>query len=194
MKVLNIAMTAVIALILIVACDDHSFTALPDEADSATTIKPRGEHAIPFQATFYTKRNYEDDGAGVCTEEPYTAFNYQVGEGTATHLGACDVTIHFCGSGFDYTNGFGVFVAADGDELWFNVPSEGEIGHIIPFDDPFYELYFQDPFEFVGGTGRFEGASGSGMTNSFVNLFDDDGNFIAEHQTDHVWTGTLILP
>jgi len=57
----------------------------------------------------------------------------------------------------------------------------------------FYEAYFRDPFEFTGGTGRFEGASGHGMTNSFVDLFDDDGNFIPEHKTDHEWTGKLIL-
>ena len=30
--------------------------------------------------------------------------------------------------------------------------------------------------------------------NSFVDLFDDEGNYIPEHQTDHEWTGTLILP
>ena len=47
---------------------------------------------------------------------------------------------------------------------------------------------------FNGGTGRFEGATGSGYTDSYVGLFDDEGNFIPEHQTDHEWTGTLILP
>ena len=100
----------------------------------------------------------------------------------------------FCGAGLAYKNGEGSFVAANGDELYFWVPSPDSIGHIIPYDHPFYEFQFQDPFMFNGGTGRFEGATGSGYTDSYVDLFDDDGNFILEHRTDHEWTGTLILP
>ena len=103
------------------------------------------------------------------------------------------MSLWFCGAVLDYKNGEGVFVAANGDELYFNVPSPGEVGHVLLFDHPFYEAMFQDPFSFIGGTGRFEGASGGGYTNSFVDLFDDDGNFIPEHQTDHKWTGTLIM-
>ena len=146
---------------------------------------------IPFKSHFYTKRDYSNDGAGYCTEDPYLGFNYQVGAGNGTHLGNFTVTIQFCGAGFDYTNGEGVFVAANGDELYMAIV---EVGHVIPFEHPFYEAYFQDPFIFTGGTGRFEGASGEGMTNSFVDLFDDEGNFIPEHQTDHQFMGTLILP
>ena len=102
--------------------------------------------------------------------------------------------MQFCGANLDYKNGEGVFVAANGDELYFNIPSDGVVGHILPYEHDLYEFQFQDPFMFTGGTGRFEGASGGGMTNSFVDLFDADGNFIPEHQTDHEWTGTLIFP
>jgi hypothetical protein len=149
---------------------------------------------LPFEAKFFTKRNYSNDGAGNCTEAPFLSFNYQVGEGNATHLGHFTTVMHFCAAGFDYKNGEGVFVAANGDELYFKVPSEGVVGHILPYADPFYEYQFQDPFAFTGGTGRFEGASGGGMTNSFVNLFDDNGIFIPEHQTDHTWTGEITHP
>jgi len=55
-------------------------------------------------------------------------------------------------------------------------------------------VHFEDPFIFTGGTGRFEGASGGGMTHSQVDLFDDEWNFIPEHQTDHEWTETFVLP
>jgi len=148
----------------------------------------------PFKAHFYTKRDYSNDGVGYCTEDPYLGFNYQVGEGEATHLGHITTVIQFCGAGLDYKNGDGVFVAANGDELYFNVPSVDSIGHVVLFDDPFYEAYFKDPFEFTGGTGRFKDASGGGMTNSLVDLYDDEDEYIPEHRTDHVWTGTLTLP
>ena len=156
--------------------------------------KENGQNTIPFKSDFYTQRNYDVNLVGWCTEDPFLTFNYQVGEGNATHLGKFTTTMQFCVNGFQYKNGEGVFIAANGDELYFNIPSEGEVGQIFTIEHPLYELQFQDPFEFTGGTGRFEGASGGGYTNSFVDLFDDDGNFIPDHNTDHEWNGTLILP
>ena len=165
---------------------------LPDEHVSGYKLH-HNFNGIPFKAKFYTRRSYEP-GPGGCGEDPFVDYNLQIGEGYATYLGKFTTTIWFCGAGLDYKNGEGSFVAANGDELFFKVPSPGEVGHILPYEDPFYELTFQDPFIFTGGTGRFEGATGNGVTDSYVNLFDDEGNFIAEHQTDHTWTGTLILP
>ena len=159
--------------------------------------KNKGERSLPFKAEFYTKRNY-DVVIGTCNEDPYLEYNYQLGEGTATHLGKITAELFFCGNGLDYKNGEGVFVAANGDELYVTAPAPDEIGHVLPlpYVDPLYEFYFQDPFTFVGGTGRFEGASGGGFMDSYVDLFvdGDPDQFIDEHQTDHVWTGTLILP
>ena len=152
----------------------------------------------PFKANFYTKRDYskEEVAATYCTEDPFIAFNYQVGEGEATHLGHFTTEMQFCGAGFDYNNMEGTLVAANGDELYVTLP-EGTLGHVILYTPedivPPYDAYFADPFIFIGGTGRFEGATGEGMMHSQVNLFEDDGTFIPEHQTDHVWTGTIIL-
>ena len=154
-------------------------------------------HGKPFIAKFYTKKTEPMNGeeVGKCTEGTFIGFNLQVGEGNATHLGKFDTRMWFCGSGFDYKNGEGVFVAANGDELYFKVPATGEVGHVLPlpFEHPLYELYFVDPFEFDGGTGRFIGASGMGYTLSFVDIADDDG-YIEDHQTDHRWFGKLVLP
>ncbi len=159
--------------------------------------KNKGKISLPFKAEFFTKRNF-NAVIGTCDDADYQGYNYQVGEGTATHLGKFTAELFFCGGSDGYKNGEGVFVAANGDELYYSVPSPGEIGHVLPlpYTDPLYEAYFQDPFTFTGGTGRFEGASGGGYTDSYVDLFvDGDPNqFIDEHQTDHVWTGTLILP
>lgn len=160
-------------------------------------IEHHGTRTMPFKAKFFTKRNF-DAVIGTCVEDDYPDYNYQVGEGKATHLGKFTAELFFCGGSDGYKNGEGKFVAANGDELYYLVPSPGEIGQVLPlpYVDPLYEAYFQDPFTFTGGTGRFEGASGGGYTDSYVDLFvDGDPNqFIMEHQTDHVWSGTLILP
>ena len=54
---------------------------------------------------------------------------------------------------------------------------------------PNYALsYFKDPFEITGGTGRFEGATGGGMTNDY-NFVGKDGIV----HTSHHWQGTITL-
>ena len=199
METFKVFFMAVISLALFISCDNSIDESMFDQNKGNLGAKANGTRSIPFKADFFTIKTEPDVGSEVvsCTEDPYLSLNYQVGEGNGTHLGKFDVTMSFCGAGFDYKNGRGVFVAANGDELYFNVPSEGEVGHVIlDFENlpPPYEANFQDPFSFDGGTGRFVGATGGGMTNSFVDLFDDGGIFILEHRTDHDWTGTLILP
>jgi len=203
MKTLKFLFPGLIVLGMVAACELTSEEISIENTILADNIQTEnlgssgdpggGMIKVPFKAKFFTKRSFEDDGIGKCTEDPFFDFNLQIGGGQGTHLGKFNVSLWFCGAGLDYKNGEGVFVAANGDELYFNVPSPGEVGHVLLFDHPFYEAMFQDPFSFIGGTGRFEGASGGGYTNSFVDLFDDDGNFIPEHQTDHKWTGTLIM-
>lgn len=45
--------------------------------------------------------------------------------------------------------------------------------------------YWQDPFVFKGGTGRFEGASGGGTT--------DDYNSSQDPNSHHRWVGNIVL-
>ena len=195
MNALRLFIITLLGIIIIGACQKTADQTLSEQNDLHKK-GPMEYRAIPFKADFYTLRNYDEEGVGYCTEMPFVSFNYQVGEGNATHLGHFTTTMSFCADNltFTYKNGEGEFVAANGDKLYFYIPSPDSVGHIIPIVDPLYELQFQDPFTFNGGTGRFEGALGEGYTNSFVNLFDDDGNFIPEHRTDHKWTGTLMLP
>jgi len=198
MKTLKLFGITIIGIMLIYACEKQDDEIQFEDAFLKTNVDSRfgktdGSLELPFKAHFYTKRDYSNTGEGYCTEDPFLAFNYQVGEGEATFLGHFTTTMQFCGAGFDYNNGQGVLVAANGDELYFSI-APGSIGHVIPIEDPYYEANFKDPIVFTGGTGRFEGASGNIITDSYVNLFDDEGNFIPEHQTDHYWSGTLILP
>lgn len=121
--------------------------------------------------------------------------NTQIGEGEATHLGRVSVVITFCvdvtdvlddgtlteGESLPYDNGFGTLTAANGDMLYLEIS-----GAVLPSDHPDYDLEFKDAFQFTGGTGRFAGATGEGLTASFV---DQSAN-----RTDHEWIGTLVLP
>ncbi len=154
----------------------------------------------PFKAHFYTKRDYsrEAEGPGICTSDDFPSFNFQVGEGEATHLGYFTTKMQFCvGAGGTYNYIQGAMVAANGDSLFIS-STEGGVVNVWPpgEGEGSYDAWFKDPFIFTGGTGRFEGASGGGMTDSKVDLFYDDnwGVVIPDHQTDHIWTGTLILP
>ncbi|GAA4281798.1 hypothetical protein [Gaetbulibacter aestuarii] len=206
MNRLHAFMTALTSLLLILSCSNEQIQST--EPTDGISLKMAAQKAItvPFKATFYTLRDYSftPDCSAYASDVPEEDFgsagNYQVGEGEGTHLGKFTTIISFCGGpNFQYKAGEGVFVAANGDALYYNIPPPGVIGQIYQiFDDPYYELWFGDAFEFTGGTGRFEGATGGGYTDSWVNLIEGgwanfpDG-FIPEHQTDHVFTGTLTF-
>ena len=200
MKTIKLFGIALMTILCVNSCENQQEQiSIDDELQSLSARssfgKKEGNLKLPFEAKFFTKRNYSNNGAGYCTKDPYLGFNYQVGAGQGTHLGDFTVTFEFCEDGFNYNNVRGVLTAANGDKLYVGSINQDEpAGTVIPFEHPFYEAYFQDPFYFIGGTGRFEGASGGGMTNSLVNSFDDEGNFIPEFQTDHKWNGTIILP
>jgi hypothetical protein len=116
-----------------------------------------------------------------------------VGGGVATLLGRFSTRITFCmdatdvlddgqlteGESLPYVDGVGTLIAANGDELYIEIS-----GAVLPSSDPEFDLEFQDRFRFTGGTGRFAGAAGEGVTRSFVDQAAD--------RTQHLWTGTLI--
>lgn len=98
----------------------------------------------------------KSDFGGRCSVPSDLLLSFSV-EGTATRLGRFTAIAEHC-SVVDFVNGGSaihdgvmVFTAANGDELWthYTRPSAGEA---TPEDH-----------EFVGGTGRFAGASGSGL-------------------------------
>ncbi len=45
--------------------------------------------------------------------------------------------------------------------------------------------YWRDPYKILGGTGKFEGATGEGMT--------DDYNSSEDQNSHHHWKGTMTL-
>lgn len=200
MKHYNLIWLSLISMFILFSCSNEQIDINdPTNGESLRMATPKSI-TVPFKANFYTVRDYSFT-PDCSAYGDFSAGNYQVGGGEGTHLGKFTTTISFCGppGEFKYIGGEGVFVAANGDELYYNIPPNGVIGQIYQiFDDPYYELWFGDAFEFTGGTGRFAGATGGGTTDSWVNLIDGGwANFpdgvIPEHQTDHIFTGTLTF-
>lgn len=149
---------------------------------------------IPFKANF-TVWNHTDPNDRACGEMP--TFNITMkGSGVINHLGKITTVMTFCNNTEtgEYWETEGVFVAANGDELYVTIP----IGFVIPNledNSNFYSMRFNDDMYFVGGTGRFEGATGMAKSHAYVHLPTDDWR----HKGDDVWhtdffsTGELIV-
>jgi len=190
-----------IAALILPGCTDGSIVsteAAPGEfAATADANAPQkwgrtdGAVTVPFKASFFTEGPENEMPVHVCSD-PHPAPILQLGDGQATHLGKFSTRITFCadvtdapggleqGESIPYVDGVGTFTAANGDILRFTI--EGEI---LPSNHPDFDFEFADPFVFTGGTGRFTGASGGGVTESFVDFQED--------RTEHYWSGELIL-
>ena len=125
--------------------------------------------------------------------------NLQAGAGHVRGVGPVEVNFEFCvdladffdddpglQTGAPYFNGTGTFTARNGDQLF----STAE-GIVLPSDDPDFDFEFFDRQTILGGTGRFEEASGHYTFNSKVdNDFTlEDGTVVS--RTFHRITGYL---
>jgi hypothetical protein len=104
---------------------------------------------------------------------------YGAGEGTGTHLGHFSVTASQCGLPGGITEGGrGTYTAANGDLLYFTYTGRtSRTG---------FTVNLSSSGTFVGGTGRFEGATGSATAIGSVDL--------STGKAWDVWTGTISLP
>ncbi|MCK3684180.1 hypothetical protein [Maribellus sp. YY47] len=116
------------------------------------------------------------------------------GVGTGTHVGQSMVHFDFCVTPYftpegqldhgDYGDAYAYIVAANGDTLFVTLSGTVFPGRLE--DHPDYVVsYWRDPFEIIGGTGRFEDASGGGMTNDYNSSEDSNSH--------HHWEGTITL-
>ena len=124
---------------------------------------------IPASAV---ERPFALNGAGVATLITDDAGNLigaiPTGSGTATHLGQWTVTgtvKYTPDNGVLRSSGEATLTAANGDKLQFEI--DGILDPVAAVD--------QGVFRFVGGTGRFEGASGS--ANFVVSINPLTGGF-----------------
>ena len=128
------------------------------------------------------------------THPEYSTRLIMVGEGTMSHFGKMTTRMVFYGNMVPvgpYGHGTGTFIAANGDELYFEF-DEGLI--ILNEEDNagFYLTRFNDEMFFTGGSGRFKGASGSLWSNAFVHYLDPEVEGDYWH-TDFFSYGTLIM-
>ena len=119
------------------------------------------------------ERAFALKGTGVATlitdEQGHLIGAIPTGSGTATHLGQWTVsgTVHYTpdSNGVLHSSGESTLTAANGDKL--QVEIDGILDPVAAVD--------QGVFRFVGGTGRFEGASGT--CNFVVSINPVTGGF-----------------
>lgn len=143
---------------------------------------------LGFNLVFTGTYEYQGPDEAKCGTFPPLFNVVNIGEGTGTHFGKMTSHFDFCVnvSDFSYPNGFeeAYFMDENGDKLFVYVE-----GFVVPGRIPgmpsFANSYFKDPFVIIGGTGKFEGASGSGMTNDYNSDKDD--------YSHHHWQGKITL-
>jgi len=151
---------------------------------------------LPFKADFVNTFMEQTGPDPICgTWDPangqFWMMVYGEGEGTATHLGKFTHHFEFC---CDYASGIypgpsgymeAYFVAANGDSLFLFVEGQVKEGR-LDYHPEDVVSYFIDPWEIIGGTGMFEGATGHGMTDDYVRESFPDNSF-------HHYTGEITL-
>lgn len=182
------------AVLFISACEKADDT-LIDNSNELKSAKTEYV-TVPFRADF-VGTYMEGTGPNLmCGEwDPANGLFWGVvineGGGNATHLGKFTHHFEFCCDFYngDYPGPTGHmdawFIAANGDTLFVSVSGvvvNGRLDH-HPED---VNSYFTDPWLILGGTGRFEGASGSGVTDDYNRDSYPDNSF-------HHWTGTITM-
>jgi hypothetical protein len=126
------------------------------QINGRTDARLGGSEAVPFKARYDAHVVAVGPGPGC------DARLYLEGAGTGTHLGKFTITLSFCGRA-DGTldTGTGTFVAPTGELLYITFHGVSDGGHPI--------LHFTSYVTFTGGTGRFEGATGTATVNG---IFD----------------------
>lgn len=166
--------------------DDLNVSLKKGKAESATVT-------VPFKADFMGTYMYAGPDA-LCGEWNPEAgvMNGMVineGGGTGTHLGNFTHYFEFC---CDFIEGYypgghmsAYFTAANGDMLYVSCAGQVLNGR-LDYHPADVNSYFKDPFVILGGTGRFEGATGSGFTDDYNRDSYPENSF-------HHWSGTITL-
>jgi len=106
-------------------------------------------------------------------------------QGTGAPLGDFTVHFDFCGDSLsNYGNLYAYIIDNDSDTLFIN--SSGRVFDGRLDEHPaFVTSYWRDTVKFVGGTGKFKGATGIAIT--------DDYNSSEDPYSHHRWEGTIAM-
>lgn len=121
-----------------------------------------GSRTVPFKA------HYDARSVGVGPGLGCNARLFLEGEGVGTYLGYFTIKLSFCGRGNGtLDNGTGTFVAANGDLLEIIFHGVSDRGSPV--------LHFTSYVTFRGGTGRFEGATGTATVDGIFDTRTNSG-------------------
>ncbi|WP_372950344.1 hypothetical protein [Mariniphaga sp.] len=149
---------------------------------------------VPFEANLLGEIASIDWEAQECIEEGYFVRVIVETTGNATHMGKVSLTFNFCsggapdpnieGSKYTYAGSTADLIAANGDVLYLSF-DDGIVmnGRTDEHPDDVYE-YWRTPVSVLGGTGRFEGATGDLSSDDYVTTDD---------QTHHRFYGKITL-
>jgi len=183
--------TAVVCLVF--SCskyegDDINVSLKKGKAESNTVT-------VPFKADFVGTYMYAGPESSCGEWDPEAGLLWGMvineGTGTGTHLGKFTSYFEFC---CEFISGIypgptghiaAYFTAANGDILYVSCAGQVLNGR-LDYHPADVNSYFKDPFLIVGGTGRFEGATGSGYTDDYNRDSYPDNSF-------HHWSGTITM-
>jgi hypothetical protein len=164
--------------------------------DSIELKRAQVDVTLPFEAKLtgvYTGVFYPGDDDYNCEAPFFCRVNVDA-NGTAKLMGKITAQFDFCACGpspEDGSMGWGygptvtTFVAANGDLLHAVIEGYVRPGR-LPHHPEDVASYWHDPFTIIGGTGRFEGATGSGWTDDYNRDSYPANSF-------HHWRGTISL-
>ena len=139
---------------------------------AGATVVSAGDNPVPrpFMGSM-SGEAIADYASGACLGEtgaPWETITHMAG--TLTHLGWAEYHSSHCFDPmtFGLENGEATLVAANGDEIWLTYSAE----LISPFTPPPVVLVYAVDNVVVGGTGRFENASGEFLSLVFVTIED----------------------
>lgn len=184
MKHLKTSLIIMVAFCLIISCgrsdkSSKKVSAKKGEADMVT---------LPFELN--ALGNYVYSGPDTLPEpkcaDPLSTWRVIVdGNGSGTPMGEFTIHFDFCGDEqSNYGNTYAYLLTTGGDTLFLSCAGQVIDGKLD--DHPaFVTSYWKDPFTIAGGSGIYEGATGTGMT--------DDFNSSEDPNSHHQWKGTITM-
>jgi len=176
-----------LALTLISGCGNEGVIEF-DDATLNSKVSSSKTLTLGFNLVFTGTYVFQGVDVDKCSPFPPMVNVVNIGEGTGTHFGHFTSHFDFCVDITDssYPGDFeeAYFMDENGDKLFVYVEGFVLPGRVPGMPD-FATSYFKDPFIITGGTGRFEGATGSGMTNDYNSANDDFSH--------HHWKGKITL-
>ena len=176
--ILKIFISAAI-FVLLAGCDktDEFF-----ENETPELKKAQVEVTMPFEANLLGEITKIDFEAHECIDEGYAVRAIVECNGNATHMGKVSLTFNFCSGGapdpevegsiYTFAGCQVDLIAANGDVLYLYYNDGVAIGGRTEEHPEHVSEYWRTPIAVLGGTGKFEGASGELSSDDYVTTDD----------------------